>query len=84
MSVPVEASDIAKGDFSPVYGTVTKVVEHRDRQTNEVITLDIYFFNGDVQMGVDPASQFDLIQGWNGGNPEGSIRSGLATDHAND
>jgi hypothetical protein len=82
MPLPIPASEIAEGDWSPVYGTVRKITEHRIAKTNELVTLDFEFWNGDTQDGVSPDREFDIVAGGlTDHGPIGSIREGLKTDH---
>lgn len=90
MTVLIPASEVAVGDYSPVFGTVTKVTEHRDKKTNELQTIDFTFFNTSYEItGALPDYMMEILQGGaeiiHDGMPDKSqIRPGLAADHAQD
>ena len=86
MSMPVEAKDIAVGDWSPAYGTVTKVTPHENQ--GKVTTITIEFFDGKSIM-CKPDQQEEIVQDGSqlihNGMPDPSeIRPGLKEDHAKD
>lgn len=82
MTVSIPASEIAEGDYSPVYGTVKKVKENRDRKTNALKSIDFTFYNGTLQFGTEPDKQYDILQGGLRDNvAETTVRAGLDTDH---
>lgn len=86
MPMPIEAKEVAVGDWSPNYGTVTKVTPHEYRGAISTITIE--FFNGKSIMA-KPDEQIFLVQNGSDiihdGMPDKSqIRPGLAADHAND
>lgn len=85
MTVPMPASEIAVGDYSPNYGTVKAIVEHRDRKTNELKTLDIDWFNGEKHTAVEADRVYDIIGGGlTDHGPIGTVRPDLKSDHAKD
>lgn len=82
MSVPVEAGDLSVGDFLPgTYGSIVRLVEHRNGKTHELISVDLYFTNGTSQTGVSPHAVFNAVQGGGIGTYDSTIRPGLAEDH---
>jgi hypothetical protein len=82
MTLNIPAEEIAPKDYSTSYGTVTEVTENKDGQGN-VISYNITFFNGTILSGVSPDAEFELVQGGlTDHGPQGSIRAGLAADHA--
>lgn len=86
MSLPIPASEITVGDFLEGYGTVTSVVENRDTISGILNTVGLIFFNGEESLGLDPKTEFRVIQGGPGGLKEvmpdpSNIRPGLAEDH---
>lgn len=86
MPMPVEGKEVAIGDWSPNYGTVTKITPHDYKGQVENITIE--FFNGNSIM-VKPDQQIVIEQGGAGivhnGMPDPSqIRPGLKADHAKD
>lgn len=84
MTLNVPASEIAPKDYSTSYGTVTEVKENRDAK-GELKSYDIKFFNGTVLSGISPDAEFQMVQGGlTDHGPEGSVRAGLAADHADD
>jgi len=84
MAMPIEASEVAVGDWSPNYGTVMKV---SPREVNgKVSTIAIEFFSG-YSIMVKPDEQLEILQGGadvihNGMPDKSQIRPGLAADHA--
>ena len=81
MAVTIQAREIAAGDYSLDYGTVEKITEHRDRKTSDLISVDLFFWNGQMQVRVDPNSEFSIIQGGlTDRTPNQSVRPGLGTD----
>ncbi len=88
MSMPVEAKEVAVGDWSPNYGTVTEIVEHKNT-AGEILSYSFKFFNGSILTNVKPDYQLVIDQdGANivhNGMPDPSqIRPGLKADHAKD
>lgn len=63
MSVPIPASEIAAGDYAETFGTVKIVKEHRHPKTNVLHSIDLTFWNGRVEIGVEPDSMFIITQG---------------------
>lgn len=84
MTVYAPASDLAKGDFVTRFGTIRTVTEHKDKNGN-VVTYDIEFWNGVKEIGIDPETVFEVVQGKalynNDGLPSQSVRPGLQADH---
>lgn len=85
MPMPIEAKEVAVGDWSPNYGTVMKVSPHEVR--GEVANITLEFFNGHSIM-VKPDEQIEIEQGGadiihNGMPDKSQIRPGLGADHAN-
>lgn len=85
MPMPIEAKDIAVGDWSPNYGTVTVVKEHKDRDGN-ILGYSFDFFNGSKLTNVKPEFQIDIEQDGariiHEGMPNAAaIRPGLGADH---
>lgn len=81
MPVPIPASEIAVGDYSPELGTVRTVVEHRDRKTNELLGVDLTFWNGRSEIMVEPHAIFFIEQGGLTDRvPNQSVRPGLSDD----
>jgi hypothetical protein len=80
MPLPIEASEIAEGDWTEVAGTVRTVKENRDKAGN-LQSLDFTFWNGKVEYGVDPNAIFIVEQGGlNDRPPSSTIRPGLISD----
>jgi hypothetical protein len=88
MAMPVEAREIAVGDWSPNYGTVTEIKENKNI-TGDILGYNFTFFNGQKLTNVAPDLQISIEQGGadiiHDGMPDKSqIRPGLAADHAKD
>ena len=88
MPMPVEASDVAVGDWSPNYGTVTEIKENKNTG-GDILSYNFKFFNGYELSNVDPEFVFIIEQGGaeivHNGMPDPSqIRPGLAADHGKD
>lgn len=88
MSMPIEAREIAVGDWSPNYGTVTEIKENKNA-AGDILGYNFTFFNGQKLTNVDPALQMNIEQDGsdfihNGMPDKSQIRPGLATDHAED
>lgn len=85
MALPVEAKDIAAGDWTESWGTIRTVVENRDKKTNELQSLNFTFWNGREEIGIDPCAIFMVVQGGlNDRQPTSTIREGFADDHQRD
>lgn len=83
--LPIEAQDLAVGDYDPMYGTIKKIESTINPKTKVVESVDLYFWNGKALTGVEPDRLFYAVQGGlTDHGPEGSIREGLAADHANE
>lgn len=87
MSLPIPAEQVAVGDFLTGYGTVTQVIENRDKD-GKLLTIGFKFFNGEETLGLDPFTEFLVVQGGPGGLKErmpdsSEIRSDLKSDHPN-
>jgi len=88
MSLPVEAKNIAVGDWSSNYGTVVGIIVHK-KNKDEIIGYDFEFFNGSKLTNVAPDYQLNIVQDGSdivhNGMPDPSqIRPGLEADHAHD
>jgi hypothetical protein len=86
MPMPIEAKEVAVGDWSPNYGTVSHVSPHLYR--GNITTITIEFFNG-KSIQVKPEEQLDILQAGsdiihNGMPQKSGIRPGLGSDHEND
>ena len=84
MPVPIPASEIAAGDWTESYGTIRTVTEHRDNKTNELRSVDLVFWNGRTEIGVNPEAIFIVEQGGLTDRPPTStVRPGLENHHGN-
>lgn len=88
MSIPIEAREVAVGDWSPSYGTVTEVKEITNK-AGVVVGYNFTFFNGNKLTNVDPTLQLEILTGGsdiihNGMPSSSQIRPGLKEDHASD
>ena len=88
MPMPVEASDVAVGDWSPNYGTVIEVTENKNLG-GDILSYNFKFFNDYELTNVAPDFVFVIEQGGadivHNGMPDSSqIRPGLKADHAKD
>ena len=86
MAMPMDAKDVAVGDWSPNYGTVVEV--KATVYQGKVTSIFFQFFNG-ATLTVAPDYQIVIEQdGANiihNGMPDASeIRPGLKADHAKD
>lgn len=83
MPLPIPAEELAVGDYSTYLGTVKSITNRLDSKGN-ITGYDIYWWNGQSQMGVAP---FDIYEGIvQGGDMapdpnETTVRPGLAEDH---
>lgn len=88
MPMPIEAKEIAVGDWSPNYGTVVAIKENKNL-LNQIVGYNIKFFRDDYEMtNVKPEAILMILQGGsdivhNGMPDKTQIRPGLKGDHAN-
>lgn len=88
MAMPIEAREVAVGDWSPNYGTVTEVKENKN-SGGEILSYNFKFFNGGTLTNVKPDFQLVIEQSGadivhNGMPDQPQIRPGLKADHAKD
>ena len=88
MSMPIEAKEVAVGDWSPNYGSVVEVKENKN-SSGEILSYSFKFFNGYEITNVKPDYQMVIEQGGSAivhTDPlnKNQIRPGLDADHAKD
>jgi hypothetical protein len=80
--LPIPASELAVRDYSEAYGTIRNISEVKDPKTDEIISIDIEWWNGEKHTGISPEAMYDIIQGGlTDREPNQSVREGLAEDH---
>lgn len=88
MTMPIEASEVAVGDWSPTYGSITAIKENKNA-AGDILGYNLTFFNGHTLTNVAPTYQLVIEQDGadfihNGMPDKSQIRPGLAADHAKD